>query len=105
MQIQVRTGHNIDGSDGLTEHVENVIEHALSHFSDSITRVEVHLTAETADKAGRDDKTCTIEVRVKGRQPAAVKHRAGSVHEAVDGAAEKAKHLIEHTLGKLEDRR
>ena len=39
-----------------------------------------------------------------GRQPAAVKHRAATLDNAVDGAVEKMKKSIESTLGR-EDRR
>ena len=43
-----------------------------------------------------------IEARLTGHQPLAVTHQAETLDQAVDGAAEKVTHLIEHTLGRLE---
>ena len=103
MQIQVNTDHTIEGHEALADRIRGVVENALSRMSDHITRVEVHLTDERGPKSGKNDKRCMMEVRLEGRQPIAVTDEAGTVHLAVDGAAEKLARLIEHTLGKLHD--
>jgi len=46
MQIQINTGHNIEGHEALSAHVSDVVKNALARLSDHITRVEVHLTDE-----------------------------------------------------------
>jgi len=101
MQIQVNTDHNIEGREALAAHVEATITKSLSHFSQHITRVEVHLSDENADKSGQHDKRCMIEVRLEGRQPTAVTCEAPTVHQAVAGAADKMKSSLHSTLEKL----
>ncbi len=104
MQIQVNTDANIEGREALATHVSSVVENALKHVSNHITRVEVHLSDENSDKkGGNDDMRCAIEARLDGRQPMAVTHHAATVGQAVDGAAGKLIRLIESTLGRLRD--
>lgn len=102
MQIQINTDHNIEGNEALAARVSGVIENALGHFSDHITRVEVHLSDENSNKKdGYENMRCMIEVRLEGRQPIAVTHQSTTLDEAVDGAADKLSNLIETTLGRL----
>ncbi|MBA3611426.1 MAG: HPF/RaiA family ribosome-associated protein [Nitrospirales bacterium] len=104
MQIQINTDRNIEGHEALATQVSDVVESALSRFSDHITRVEVHLSDEnSAKKGGNDDIRCVMEARLEGRQPSAVTHQAATVDQAVDGAAEKLTRMIESTLGQLRD--
>lgn len=105
MHIEIRTDSNIDGSDALTTHIKELVQNALAHFSDHITRVEVHLSDVNADKTGPDDKQCMIEARLEGRQPTAVKHTAATLDKAAKGAADKLKSSLESTLGRLRDSR
>ncbi|MEA5467618.1 HPF/RaiA family ribosome-associated protein, partial [Spirulina sp. 06S082] len=103
MQIQINTGHNIEGHEALATHFTGVVEESLSRFGDRITQVNVHLSDENSDKkGGGDDMRCTIEARLAGSQPLAVTHQAATLNQAVDGAAEKVTHLLESTLGRLE---
>ncbi|MEA5580201.1 HPF/RaiA family ribosome-associated protein [Nodularia harveyana UHCC-0300] len=103
MQIQIRTGHNIEGHEALASHFTGVVEESLSRFSDRLTNVDVHLSDENSDKkGGSDDMRCMIEARLTGYQPLAVTNQAETLDQAVDGAAEKLTHLLEHTLGRLE---
>jgi ribosome-associated translation inhibitor RaiA len=105
MQIQVNTDHTIEGREALGAHIRGVVENALKHLASHVTRVEVHLTDENAAKTIGDDKRCVMEARLEGRPPAAVTHQAATVHDAVNGAAEKLAHLIERTLGRLQTER
>jgi ribosome-associated translation inhibitor RaiA len=105
MQIQTNTDHNIEGREALATHVSGVVEHALSHLSNHITRVEVHLSDENAAKGGQDDKRCVMEARLEGHQPIAVTHHAASLHQSIDGAAHKLTRLIDSTLGRLHDQK
>jgi ribosome-associated translation inhibitor RaiA len=65
------------------------------------TRVEVHLSDENGDKPGPHDLRCQLEARPKGHQPISVTHKADSLEQAIDGAAEKLEHALEHLFGKL----
>ncbi|RIK60088.1 hypothetical protein DCC62_28355 [candidate division KSB1 bacterium] len=104
MQIQINTDSNIAGREKLAAHFKAVVQDALSRFSAQITRVEVHLSDENSHKkGGDDDKRCMLEARLEGLQPIAVTHQAATLDQAVDGAAEKLKKSLEHTLGRLHD--
>jgi ribosome-associated translation inhibitor RaiA len=105
MQIQFNTDHNIEGREALAAKVRGVVESALSRISDHITRVEVHLSDESSHKSGPNDKRCMMEARLEGHQPIAVTHHAGTLDQAVDGAADKLNRLIESTLGRLRDQK
>lgn len=105
MQIQINTDHNIEGHEALAAHVKGVVENALDPISDHITRVEVHLADESSHKSGQNDKRCVMEARLQGRQPIAVTHHAATVHQAVDGAADKLTRLVESTIERLRDQR
>ncbi len=103
MQIQINTGRNVDGDDRLSTDVEDVVRGALGRFGERITRVEVHLTDENADKGGRDSR-CLIEARVAGMPPVAVDEKATSVREAARGAAGKLERALDSRLGKARQR-
>ena len=105
MQIQINTDHNIEGGEPLSAHICSVVERALSHESGHITRVEVHVADENGPKSGLRDMRCTMEARLEHHQPIAVTFDAATVHEAVDGAADKLARLVEHTLARLRDER
>lgn len=102
MKIQINTDKNIPGHEALTHSVETILEKVLAHFSDQITRIEVHLSDEnSAAKSGMADKRCLLEVRLAGRQPASVSEQAQTVDQAVRGAAQKMVSSLESELGKL----
>ncbi len=103
MQIQINTDHNIEGSEALSAHVREVVASALGHVSSHVTRVEVHLSDESAQKPGRDSKRCLMEARFENRKPVAVSSHAQSVHQAVESAASKLIRAIESDLGRLHD--
>jgi Sigma 54 modulation protein / S30EA ribosomal protein len=101
MQVLVHTDRNIDGHEALVDEVSAEVTSALNHFSDGITRVEVHLSDENSDKkGGKDDKRCLMEARLEGRQPIAVTFRAATLSQAVRGAADNLASIIETTLGR-----
>lgn len=106
MQIQVNTDDQIEGREALAARVEAEIEQALDRFSDQITRVEVHLSDENSAQKGPStpgDKRCLIEARLAGRQPVAASHQAPTVTDALNGAADKLKRLLDSLLGKRKD--
>jgi ribosome-associated translation inhibitor RaiA len=101
MQIQVNTDRHIQGGENLQERVQAMVEDAVSHLRDRITRIEVHLSDENSDKGGDKDKRCMLEARVGGMQPIAVTHQAETLALAIDGAAEKLERALGNALGKL----
>jgi ribosome-associated translation inhibitor RaiA len=101
MQIQVNTDKHVEGRAALVTHVEATVHDTLRHVRTHVTRVEVHLSDENAGKAGASDKRCMIEARLERHPPVAVTHHAGSVHQALDGAADKLKAALQATLERI----
>jgi hypothetical protein len=104
MQVQVHTDSSIHGSETLAHAVETTVHGAVRRWETRITRIEAHLSDVNRHKGGADDKRCMLEARVGGLQPIAVTHMAGTLPEAVDGAADKLKKALENTLGRLNER-
>ena len=101
MKIQVNTDAHIVGREALATRVEATVQHALRHFEDRITRVEVHLSDENAGKSGPHDKRCVMEARLEGRPPIAATDEDATLDQATRGAAEKLARLIESQLGRV----
>jgi ribosome-associated translation inhibitor RaiA len=101
MHVQLKTDRHMAAHNELTHQVETVMEGAVGRFADQITRVEVHLSDENSQKGGGDDKRCLLEARETGLQPMAVSHQAATLHQAIDGAAQKLARALERTLGRL----
>ena len=104
MQILINTDHHIEGHAPLIAHVTNVFERALHRFSEYVTRAEIHLSDEKGQKNGASEQRCLAEVRLQGRPPLAVKHDAASLHQAIEGAAQKLVRAIDDDLGRQRDK-
>jgi ribosome-associated translation inhibitor RaiA len=101
MQVQIHTDHHIEGTEAMGKWVSSAVTEALARFSAQISRVEVHLSDENGGKkTSPENKQCLLEARLEGHQPLAVKHHAGNLNQALDGAADKLVRLIENTLGR-----
>ncbi len=105
MQIQINSNNQIEGGVGLDNWVRATLEASLHRFDDQLTRIEVHLGDENGEKSGSNDKRCQMEARPKGLQPVSVTHKADSINLAVEGAAEKLLHALDHLFGKLQAKR
>jgi ribosome-associated translation inhibitor RaiA len=105
MKILVNTDASIQGNEKLEQHTQIKVQSVLGHLADHITRVEIHLSDENSTKGGNNDKRCLMEARLEGHQPVAVTDEAGSIHQAIDGASEKLKRLLDHTIGRIRDRK
>lgn len=103
MQIQTHTDNTIERHEPLTRHVESVVKEALSRFSKQITTVVVHLSDTNGHKSSNGDHRCMMEARVEGLAPIAASDHGASLHQAIQGAAEKLKRAIDSTLGRIHD--
>ena len=99
MKVLLNTDRLVPGGEAIAAQVRTDVEVALSHFSDRISRVEVHLSDENGSKGGGEDMRCMMEARLEGRGPFAVTSHAATMDQAVHHAADKLSRLIEHTLG------
>lgn len=104
MKIQFNTDKNIQGTEKLEKFVSERINHALKHFNDKITRIEVHLSDQNADKSGSDDIQCKIEARVEGIQPLMVVSKGSTNEKALSSAVDKMKSTLDTIMGKMKNR-
>tara|TARA_R110000868_G_scaffold175216_2_gene412163 strand:- start:111 stop:425 length:315 start_codon:yes stop_codon:yes gene_type:complete len=104
MTIQFNTDKNIQGTEALEKFVSEKINHALKHMDDKITRIEVHLSDQNADKGGSDDIQCKLEARLEGIQPVLVESKNSTKEKAIDSAIEKMKSTLDTIIGKMKNR-
>lgn len=103
MQVQVNTSNGIENKETLERWAADFLNESLDRFRQDITRIEVQLRdTNSSSKSGADDKRCTLEARIAGRDPVAVTHHAPSQDEAFRGAAQKLIHHLDHVFGKLD---
>lgn len=100
MIILFNTDNNIPGREALREPLIALISEEMRRFSGHITRIEAHLTDENGDKQGINDKRCVLEARVEGKPPVAVTNHANSHHQAVEGAIDKLKSVLDTKIGR-----
>ena len=105
MLTHVFSDKHIDSDKRTQDWVTATVEVTLERHLEDLTRVEVHLSDENGGKSGPKDKRCKMEARPKGHQPILVSHDADSLTQAVEGAAEKLEHALEHLFGKLRGKR
>jgi len=104
MHFQVRTDNHIKNSEGLTDRIRDEVEAALTpRYTDQIRRVEVYLQDMNSHKGGVDTR-CSIEISLAGHQPVAAAAVAEDVDGAVTGAVDKVLRVLEHVIGKIQDR-
>jgi hypothetical protein len=103
MQVQVNTS-GLANKESLDRWAEEHLREVLARFRQDITRIEVHLSDENAEKSGNADKRCTMEARLVHHQPLAVHHDGGNQDEAIRGAADKLKRIIESTVERARDK-
>ena len=102
MQIQIDADNHLESSAARDDWARSVVEAAMSHFADHVTRVEVHLSDENVGKGGAAVVRCKMEARVNGRPPIAVSNDAASLDPAVNGAAQKLVRATEHAVGRAD---
>ncbi|KFF59289.1 hypothetical protein JF66_12430 [Cryobacterium sp. MLB-32] len=105
MQIIVNTATDVAASGQVPADLDTVVETALSRFSARLTRVEVHLSDESAGRSTGNDIKCLLEVRPEGGPPVIVTENANSAESALSGALHKMQSLLSSTFGKLDDRK
>lgn len=104
MKIQFNTDKNIEGTAALETFVSEKISRGLKHFVDKITRIEVHLSDQNADKEGPDDIQCKIEARIEGKQPVMVVSKSESKEKVLDEAVDKMKARLGSIMEKMKNK-
>ena len=101
MIIQLNTDKHISGTENLESFVAEKANHTLKHYADHVTRVEVHLSDQNADKGGADDILCKVEARVEGMQPIITESKSNSKEKALSEALNKMKSSLSKVIGKM----
>lgn len=104
MKIQLNTDKNIPGSEKLEAFLTEKINRSLKRFASRITRIEVHLSDQNAQKSGADDIQCKIEARIEGVHPVIVTDRNDTKEKAIDSAIDKMKSALDTVTGKLKNK-
>lgn len=104
MNIQLNTDKHIDGNKALENFVSEKLKATLKHLANHITRIEVHLSDQNADKSGADDILCKIEARVENRQPVLVSSNSDTKEKAIGIAADKVKAKVSTMVSKMQGR-
>lgn len=105
MQIQINTDNVIHGDTRVIEVSEAAVRADLDHLSDRLTRVEVHLKDQNADKHGPGHIRCTMEARPRGMGPVAAHADAADIPGALKGAAKKLRQRLSSEFEKLDPHR
>jgi ribosomal subunit interface protein len=100
MQIQINPG-DVPTSDAIDQHIRDEVEKAMRLISHQVTRVEVHLHDENAQKGGLD-KRCVMEARLAGLKPIAVQDEGNDLYLTIKQAAEKLQRAVRNRLDRHE---
>ncbi|HEV7856785.1 MAG TPA: ribosome-associated translation inhibitor RaiA [Herminiimonas sp.] len=96
------TGHHLDLTPAIREHVENKLERITRHL-EKIVEIEVILSLDsTAEKDKR--QRAEINLRLKGETLHAESH-AENLYAAIDGVIEKLDRQVLKVKGKITDHR
>ncbi len=103
MIIQLHADRSLSIHKEYASKLSSVISRELNHFGELLTRVELHLADENAQRKTKEDKKCTIEAKLKGKHPIAATNHAGTYDHAVTGAILKLKASLNTIVGKMQN--
>ena len=101
MIIQLNADRSLSISEEYAEKLNGVIKKDLDRFADLLTRVEMHLADENADRKTKEDKKCTLEAKLKTKHPVAVSAAGDTYDRAVVNALHKLKASLDTAVGKM----
>ncbi|WP_372730155.1 hypothetical protein [Nocardioides sp.] len=104
MDILVNTDSNVDCDAEEVRRIEADLRSTFDRFDHRVTRIEVHLSDESAGRETRDDTRCLLEARPSGMDPVVVRHHATGVDEALSGATDKLMSLLTKAFDRRTDR-
>lgn len=105
MHVQFNSDNQTDGDTDLAERVEGIARGRLSRIERHLTRMEIHVGDAKGPREGASDKRCAVEVRPAGMAPITASDQAGTIEEAVAGAAEKVLAAYDREIGKRTTRK
>jgi len=103
MKVHLHTDNHVVVDGELAARIEANVGADLARYADHLTRVEVHVSDDSAGKRAGADIRCLIEARPAGRAPVIVTQKAREVGSALDGAVAKLVSALAHTFERLEE--
>jgi hypothetical protein len=105
VEILVGTDRRVPERDELLAFVGFEVLAGLGPCASRVSDVHVHLSAETGCRIGPVSMRCRLEVRPEGHEPLAVMHRALSRDDAVRGAVEDMRGVLERMFRRIDAHR
>lgn len=102
MDIQINTDSNVNVNELHSERIEAELTDALARFARRLTRIEVHLSNESAGRSTGEDFRCLIETRPPGVAPIVVMHHGSTLTEALGGAIDRIEARLTSTFERHE---
>lgn len=101
MNIQIHA-KDFPMTDALREHVVRRLTYALNHGQDVLSRAVVRLSDVNGNRGGVD-KSCSIELRLKGAADVIVEDVQDDLYVAIDRASERTGRLLDRRLDQLRE--
>ncbi|MEO5645841.1 MAG: HPF/RaiA family ribosome-associated protein [Bacteroidia bacterium] len=105
MIIQINTDNNINLKENEFESFQQQVNDSLGHYTEHISRIEIHLSDENGNKDGNKDKRCMLEARIEGKQPIAVVSYQNTIEESLNDAIDKICASLKTLLGQMKEHR
>ncbi|MCH5715739.1 hypothetical protein [Niabella hibiscisoli] len=102
MIIQLHADRSLSIHEEYALKLNGVIARELDRFAELLTRVELHLADENAQRKTKEDKKCTIEAKLKSKHPVTVTSHGNTYDNAVTGAVQKLKASLDTIVGKMQ---
>ncbi len=104
MDIQINTDRRVILDEALRTQIQDDVDVVLAHVTRPVTRVEVHLSDESARRAVGDHIRCVAEARPTGHEPVTVTAHGPTSSEAAAEAIDELGALLHHTFDRLADK-
>ncbi len=104
MEVYLHTDHNITGHEALTTRVVRGVKAGLADLEDRVTRVDVHLSDESARRHTGNDLRCLLDAKLVGQAHVTATDDAATVDEALSHSIHRLRRLLESRQGRIEDR-
>ena len=103
MKIQINADVSSNNHVEVNKMVETIISGQLRRFEEHISRIDVHLSDDSGNKSGINDKKCIIEARVDGKNPCVVSDYSDTYEKAVTGAVAKVKSSLTSIIERMKE--
>lgn len=104
MEIQIHTDKHVILDDQLRDRIREDLGGVLSQIKHAVSRIEVHLSDESAGRTSGEHVRCLLEARPTGQETVTVTAHGVSAGASFAGAVDKLESLLRHKLDRLAGR-